>query len=180
MAGLSLSTSGVSSSKYVAETHTLIYKADDKFKAGLTIGAELGYMPTSWLQTSIGLLYSQQGSKINYTEDGEVAKLNFKQDYIIIPVLAHFYVWDGLALKAGVQPGLRVKSKMEDIDVKDATRSVQLQIPVGISYEHSNVQVDARMMIPVTKTFKKDKVADAYKDAMNCTFMFTVGYNFVL
>lgn len=142
-------------------------------KWGFTGGAELGYQALSWLQPSVGLLYSQQGSKIETTG---MKDCSVKTDYLAIPVLANFYVADGLALKAGLQPCFLLSAKTDGIDIKDNCNSFQLQIPIGVSYEYNNFVIDGRMNIPVTKVAKKEYD----EDAVNNAFSITIGYNFEL
>lgn len=146
---------------------------DSKYKVGFTAGLEGGYQFNEWFQPSVGVFYSQQGSKC---EEFGIGKYNTNMDYLTVPVLGNFYVYDGLALKAGVQPGILLSAKADGADVKDDAKSFQLQIPIGISYEYQNFVIDARMFIPVTKAFKSDVV----DDFMNNTFAVTVGYNFQL
>lgn len=87
----------------------------------------------------------------------------------------------GLALKAGIQPGFMVTSKLKaesgdidaSVDVKDACNTVDFTIPIGISYEISNLVLDARYNCGVSKA-----IEDA--DSRNSVFMLTVGYKFRL
>lgn len=86
-----------------------------------------------------------------------------------------------MALKAGLQPGFKVSSKVtakagghsitEGLD--DAFKSFDLSVPVGISYEYMNVCLDARYNIGVTK------VMDG-ADCKNSVFQITLGYKFSL
>ena len=83
--------------------------------------------------------------------------------YINVPILAQYYVVDGLAIKAGVQPGFCVSSDWNDPKVFD------LSIPVGLSYEISHFVIDARYNIGVTK------ILDGFTDK-NSVIQFTLGY----
>ena len=162
---------------------------DSKLKAGFTIGAEAGYQVNSWFQPSVGVFYSQQGSKIESDVFGQTYTSKAKLDYINIPVLANFYVWEGLALKIGVQPGFNINSKLDgqvsltqynDVDAKDITESFQLQIPIGASYEYSNFVFDVRMLIPCTKAYKNQPDDSFFESNHNDVYQVTVGYNFTL
>lgn len=153
---------------------------DSKMKTGFTGGVELGYQANRWLQPSIGLFFQQQGSNFEFKELGvtHTSKENF--NYLTIPVLANFYIIDGLALKTGIMPGFLLSAKEttsnSSFDVKDKSNSFQMQIPVGISYEFSKFVIDARVAIPVTKANKEDWEMDL----SNTTIGITVGYNFNL
>lgn len=91
--------------------------------------------------------------------------------YINIPVTLNYYVAQGLALKAGIQPGFMVaKDDMPD----EAVKTFDLSVPVGLSYEYSNFVFDARYNIGCTKVFKhSDK-------GYNNVIQITVGYKFAL
>lgn len=101
-----------------------------------------------------------QGAKA----DDETSKL----DYINIPILANVYVTKGLAVKLGIQPAFNVNSKA-DVDAK----SFDFSIPVGLSYEFSNVVLDARYNWGLTKIFENG-------DSKNSVFQITLGYKFDL
>lgn len=104
-----------------------------------------------------------------------------KLDYINVPILANVYLTKGLAVKVGVQPGFNVgnsvtvdgntmSSSKKDYD---GIKSVALSIPVGLSYEISNVVLDARYNWGVTKAFDG-------LDSKNSVFQVTIGYKFQL
>ena len=154
---------------------------DSKTRAGVVAGAELEYHVSPMFGLSAGLLYSMQGTKGDAEEEGVKASATIKNDYLNIPILANVYVAPGLALKAGLQSGFKVSSKVtakaggvsvsENLD--DAFKSFDLSVPVGISYEYMNVCLDARYNIGVTK------VIDG-TDSKNSVFQITLGYKFAL
>ncbi|HBF04781.1 MAG TPA: hypothetical protein DDW28_01250 [Prevotella sp.] len=150
---------------------------DSKTRAGVVAGAELEYHVSPMFGISGGLLYSMQGCKGK--EEGVEATI--KNDYLNIPILANVYVAQGLALKAGVQPGFKVNSKVTakangasvTADLDDAFKSFDLSIPVGVSYEYMNFCLDARYNIGVTKVMDNT-------DCKNSVFQLTLGYKFKL
>ena len=146
---------------------------DSKYKTGFTAGLEGGYQMNEWFQPSVGVFYSQQGSKCKEILE---SAYNVNMDYLTVPILGNFYVWEGLALKIGLQPGIFLSASADGYDIKDVAKDFQLQIPLGISYEYRNFVIDARMMIPATKCL--DKETDT--DYVNDTFSITLGYNFQL
>ena len=154
-----------------------ITDADDADpRIGLAAGAEFEYGLTDNIGLSAGVLYSMQGAKA--TEDG--ADCTLKLDYLNVPILANFYVAKGFAVKLGVQPGFKLSSKAKakgsgaskEVDV-DGIKSVDLSIPVGVSYQYQNIVFDARYNWGVTKI-----VDDA--DSKHSVFQITVGYKFSL
>ena len=96
-------------------------------KVGLTGGAELEYGVNPWLGLSLGLMYSQQGAKIDGSFNATVIDENgvnwytktqmdgkLKCNYLNLPLMANVYIptVSGLAVKAGVQVGILASDKM--------------------------------------------------------------------
>ena len=155
----------------------MMTNADDSDpRIGFVVGTELEYQATDLLGLSAGLLYSQQGCKI---DDNGTLKL----DYINIPLLANVYVAKGFAVKLGLQPGFLIndKAKASDSGVSvetglgDLSKNFVLSVPVGISYEFSNIQLDARYNWGVTHALSAEG-----ESSNSSAFMITVGYKFNL
>lgn len=155
-----------------------ITDADDADpRIGLAAGAEFEYGLTDNIGLSAGVLYSMQGVKTIIVDDDCTSKL----DYLNVPILANFYVAKGFAVKLGVQPGFKLSSKAKfkgsggskEVEVEDGVKSVDLSIPVGLSYQYQNIVFDARYNWGVTKI-----VDDA--DSKHSVFQITVGYKFSL
>ena len=113
---------------------------------------------------------------------------------INVPLTFNYYVAEGLAVKAGVQMGFAIdtneKYDVTPFTIKDHTgehsygdmvnydkntndkyKSVDVSIPLGVSYEYMNVVVDARYNIGITKNNKVN-------DSKSNFFALTVGYKF--
>ena len=151
---------------------------DAKYKAGFVGGVEAEYHISPLVGISGGLLYSMQGAKADAEEGNIKVEGKYNMDYLNIPILANFYVAKGLALKAGIQPGFKVSSKIKVGSVSvdddsDAIKSFDFSIPVGISYEYMNICLDARYNIGCTKVFKEG-------DGNHSVFQLTLGYKFKL
>ena len=154
-----------------------------KMKAGAVAGVEAEYRATNLIGVSAGVLYSMQGtrwSKGDYSD-------KYLMDYINIPILANFYVWKGLSLSVGIQPGFLVSAKNKwdegedgdgDIDIKDGCESFDFSIPVGASYEWNDFVLGVRYNIGVTDTFKD--VAEDSDNGKNGVLAITLGYKFAL
>lgn len=150
-------------------------------RIGLAAGVEAEYQATDIFSVSAGVIYSMQGNKYDYDVLGKktVTKTN-KLDYINIPILANVYVVKGLAVKLGIQPAFKVNDQIKTsvdegsttADV-DKAESFDFSIPVGLSYEYSNVVFDARYNFGVTN------IVDG-GDSKNSVFQFTLGYKFAL
>lgn len=153
-----------------------VTNGDGDIRVGAVAGAEFEYQVSDIFSLSAGALYSMQGCK----GETEGVDATVKLDYINVPILANVYVVKGLAVKLGLQPGFNVSHKLSvdkgstsgSTDIP-GVKSVDLSIPVGLSYEYSNFVFDARYNFGVTK------VADN-ADSKNSVFQFTLGYKFAL
>lgn len=139
---------------------------DAKYKAGFVGGVELEYHVSPLVGISGGLLYSSQGVKVSENH----VSATWSPSYLNIPILANFYVANGLALKAGVQPGFMIG---KDDAPSESVKTFDFSVPVGISYEYMNFCLDARYNIGCTKMFKEG-------DGNNSVFQLTLGYKFKL
>ena len=112
-------------------------------------------------------------------------KETLKLDYINVPILANVYVVPGLAVKLGIQPGFCINKKI-DVEIstgqeasgklsKDEVKGFDLSIPVGISYEFANFQLDARYNFGLTKAINVEK-----NSPKNSVIQVTLGYKFQL
>lgn len=174
---------GVNISKFSGQK--IYYDASDnyvkeKYKFGLSAGAELWYQFHNSLALSAGLIESNQGTK---TEDINLENSNnAKETYsysvntqvLNIPLLLHVFVAPGLSFEAGVQPGflLSAKSKENDEknDVKSLMKTFDLNIPIGISYEYANIQLDLRYNHGLTS------LGDFFDKGHNRSIVLTLGY----
>lgn len=152
-------------------------------RVGLVAGVESEYQASDIFSVSAGVLYSMQGAKQEFSVLNQTFKNTYKLDYINVPIMANVYVTKGLAVKLGVQPGFLISSTTKaeantflgtgssTNDIK--AKSVDFSIPVGISYEYNNFQLDARYNWGLTKVFEN------YKNK-NSVFQITLGYKFDL
>ena len=155
--------------------------SDTEARVGLVVGPEFEYTLSKRFSLAFGVNYSQQGTEL---KDHDVT---FKLDYLTIPIVANVYLFKGFALKAGIQPGVNLSSKLEiddkkvDID-EDMVKTFDVAIPVGLSYEFRNFVLDARYTLGLTKIFdeKKFNQKDFDLDSKNLGFQLTLGYKFTL
>lgn len=141
-----------------------------KAKVGFQGRFEGAYQVTDAFAVSLGLGCSQYGAK------AENSDTKYNLAYITVPVLANYYLVEGLAVKTGVEVGFKSSAQEKTGDDKEdieGVKSVIMSIPVGMSYEYKNVVLDARYNIGVTKAYK---VGDAKQSA----FVVTLGYKFKL
>lgn len=144
-------------------------------RIGFVGGAEAEYQFHDMFSVSAGLLYSMQG----LTADRGGSDVTYKMDYLNVPILVNCYVVKGLAVKLGIQPGFNInsKSKVEGgkttVETELDAKTLDFSIPVGVSYEFANFQLDARYNWGLTKTVK-------HTNWKNSVFQLTLGYKFEL
>ena len=120
------------------------------------------------------LLYSSQGVK-DKSDDDEVIRLN----YLSLPVLAKYYVWEALSIEAGPQFGILLSAKREDdgetVDLKDRSKATDIGFSLGLGYKlESGLNFGARYY------FGSD-INDIDEDPSkikNRVFQISVGYFF--
>ena len=158
----------------------------DKAIVEVNFGFEGEYMLSERLSLAAGIIVSNQGAKYDSNDTGTYTA---DLDYANVPVVLNYYVLPGLAIKAGVQPGFRVKAKAKtdgasvDLDemygiISKATgeevkiNKFDLSIPVGISYEYKNIVLDVRYNWGLVKIAN---VGDAF---YNRVLSINLGYKF--
>ena len=160
---------GLTIGSFSGEYVTVGGKVENKKRVGFTAGLEGEIYATNWLGIALGLNYAQQGWKFN--------DVKCKYDYLNVPLVADFYVARGLALKTGVQLGFLMNAKWDDLNVKDDSNKTNFSIPIGISYEFSNVVLDLRYNVALSKVNKN--ATDNYKYRSDLV-QITIGYKFEL
>lgn len=126
------------------------------------------------------VLYSGQGYDIADVSDGD--DIEFQLDYINVPVLAKFYLIEGLSIEAGPQVGFLVHEEIDfrptddggDIELNsDDFHSVDFSIGLGLSYKFSNFFISGRYNIGMTDIYKEEAI-----DAKNSVIQAGVGFMF--
>ena len=79
----------------------------DKSIIDLHFGIEAEYMLSDNLGLGFGAILSNQGAKYDFLDEAGQNKYTVDLDYVHVPILVSYYVLPGLAVKAGIQPGLR-------------------------------------------------------------------------
>ena len=168
---------------------TLTNDSEAKIRPALTVGGEFGYVASPKMALSFGAMYSQQGCKAKFQGiDGTI-----KMDYINIPVIASYRATDKLAIKIGLQPGFMINDKVKisgngvsaEVGLKESYEAAgmdvtinkfDLSIPIGISYDFNNVQLDFRYNAGLTNALS----IPGGEGTKNSVFQFTIGYKFGL
>lgn len=163
-------------------SNTKIGTATTKSRVGFTAGVFGEYALCDRFALSADVLYSPQGF-IHKLKEGKGKSVN-KYDYLNVPILANYYIVDGLAVKAGLQPGILLSAKTKisgrdtgngTFDIKETAEKFDLSLPVGVSYELPvGVQLDLRYAIGMTSVNK----IKLNKNQKNGVFSLTAGYKF--
>lgn len=148
-----------------------------KAKAGIIGGAEFAYQIGYVVGISAGVMYSMEGCKgvYGYYSDDYGNVREYKLNYLNIPILANFYIFDALALKVGIQPGFNLSAKVQGHDIKANTKDYNFSIPFGVSYEIGKFVIDARYNLGVSDVFVYD-----WDNAKSRVFQITLGYKIPL
>lgn len=176
---------------------------DKKLNVGGMVGVEVEYQLAPRFSLAAGVNYSLQGAALKdyklTTPVGwmEIKDMGVELQYVNIPVVLNAYLFEGFAVKAGVQVGFLTSAtekyefdtnitatgaaaalmpdpgKYESKNYKDECKKVDFSIPMGVSYEFSNVVIDARYHLGLTKINKEGD-----KSMKNSVFMLTFGYKF--
>lgn len=150
-------------------------------KVGAIAGVEVEKPINDMFSVSAGALFAMEGTKFDVTAFGKTGTMKANLNYINVPVLVNAYVAPGLAVKLGVQPGFNISNSIkfeanghsEKAKIGDGVNTFDLAMPIGLSYEISDIVIDARYNFGLTKVFKN--ADDSYK---NSVFQLTLGYKF--
>lgn len=170
---------------------------------GFHIGGLVEIPVTERFAVQPEILYSAQGAKREVTES--FSSVTFKAtgktklDYINLPIMAKYYIVDGLAVEAGPQVGFLVKANTEskldlsgidpeiakliedkfdsgDIDISDRTKSIDFGVALGASYRlNMGVFFGARYTLGLTDI--NDVSGSNFKNQNN-VFQLSAGYSF--
>ena len=167
---------------------TMTGEDNAKMKTNLTYGLEFERFFTDEFSVAAGILFSNLGFKTSvFTVNNVENKVTLNNYYGLIPITLNYYVVEGLAIKAGVQPSFRVKTQIKEGDTKldldnaldmyfgneASINRFDLAIPVGLSYEFRRITVDARYNFGLVKVFKGTK-----NNFYNRYISLTLGYKF--
>lgn len=107
-----------------------------KMRAGVVAGAFASRWINDWFAIQGELLYSQQGYNTKVAGVSE----KYRLDYLTMPVLAKFYLIDGLNFEVGGQIAYRVAAKQklatdDFLSLKQKTNRFHADFICGLSYD---------------------------------------------
>lgn len=161
---------------------TNITHSDGDNKAGINAGIFGEARFNDWFGMQAEILYSRQGWRDKVTVDGDDdVKAKYRVNYLNVPILARFYVWDGLSVDVGPQLGIAlnakekykhsgnsVKEKMHDLN------TVEFSFAMGLSYEFNvGLVLSARYNLGLSNVFDKSTFGSSNK---NHVFQLALAY----
>ena len=178
---------------------TMTNDNDAKTRTAFTVGGEFGYVASPKVALSFGAMYSQQGCKAKFQGiDGTILDVRTRgvvaavvrddqAGWHLVSLCQHVLIdvtsrcglpqqRHGVTGPVGVdaEVGLEESYKAAGMDV--TLHKFDLSIPVGISYDFNNVELELRYNAGLTKILSVPG-GDGTK---NSVFQFTIGYKFGL
>ena len=117
----------------------------------------------------VELLYSMEGAEVDM---GEFGNADYGVSYLRIPVMAKYYVMEGLNLQAGPQIAFKMGTAEDYAD--EAIKSMDFGVGVGAAYELPiGLFFDLRYNLGLSNISE-----DEDADVKNTAFQIGVGYRF--
>lgn len=132
---------------------------DKDMRTALQFGGFIKYQLSPAFALQGEVLYSLQGAKLKWAESDVNYEGKMRLNYITIPILAKFYMYDGLFVEAGPQVAFLVKDTLEgdlsqfadDLNYKTA----DFDVVMGLGYEFEmGLMVGARYNLGVIDVVK--------------------------
>lgn len=145
------------------------------------------------------ILYSSQGASEEYSETIFGSTISYeskiKLAYINIPIMAKYYVIDGLSIEAGPQFGILASAKAEaeasgmgqsesiDEDIKDAFKTLDIGFGLGAGYRLNNgLFFSARYVLGISNIAEDEDNDPDFDDESiklkNNVIQLSVGFSF--
>lgn len=125
------------------------------------------------------LLFSTQGA--SFDAIGNNNDIDYKLNYINIPVLAKFYITKQFTVEAGPQLGFLVSAKRDGNDIKDNYKSTDLGFNFGAGYNITdNFSVNLRYTVGLSNVgdYDTDDFDDYLDSPKNSVLAITAAYKF--
>jgi len=166
-------------------------------RIGFTIGGFAEFKLSDKFVVQPEVLYSGQGASYSYSESGPgyafVEEGDVNLGYILVPVMAKYYVIDNLSLEFGPQVGFLIAANQKgdyvetyegvtfaqsfDEDIKDEINSVDFGLNFGAGYDFTdNMTAGLRYNLGISNVYKTSEGSDY--ESKNSVFSLTFGYKF--
>lgn len=167
---------------------------DNNFKLGAVAGAYVEVFVAKNLAIDVEMQYSHQGGSgiyrnINTTDDyrnpiiQKYGPYNVNLHYINTNYIVRWYPWADLpwSFTTGVHTGYVISAHAKEkngknINLKDHIYKGDVAIPIGVSYEWKQWQVEARYNLYFRKLARDNKGRNLLRNARNSMLEVTLGY----
>lgn len=140
---------GYSHASFTQGSNKNVWNNDDDARSGFYAGVFYEFSLTNEKGFSIQpeVLYSQQGNSVKYDIAGVRNTVDYKFDYINVPILAKIYLADWVSLYGGPTVGFKVSEKVEFSNNNnnatigydsDDIQTVDVSLTGGVSFEIGN------------------------------------------
>ena len=150
---------------------------DPRYGVNVGFSVEKMFLPQFALES--GVYYSMQGTKFPHSNTST------NLDYINVPILAKYYVFNGLNVFAGPQLGFNVKAEVkgdfvgETIDYKDYIKTFDPALVLGLGYQFDmGLSVSANYNWGFLNQMKNNSYAGVEDDNHNHVIQVNVGWRF--
>lgn len=175
---------GVNFSTFSGDGFRDFENPDSRTSFNLGLLAEIPLSEKFSIQPEV--LYSGQGYDISSRDNAN--DVEYQLDYINVPVLAKYYIIEGLSIEAGPQIGFLVNSEIDndpsgdggDISLnEDQFNKVDLSVGLGASYKfRGGFFVNARYNIGLSDVYDDSFVGFNNSDVKHSVFQGGIGFMF--
>lgn len=124
------------------------------------------------------LLYSTHGVKNKFIKDGITYDNDIKLSYLNLPILAKYFVLEGLTVQAGPQIGFLMRAEENGENITDHVKTIDFGLNFGIGYNFlGDCSVDLRYSLGLSNAVDFHVADDNYK-IKNSLFSLALGYKF--
>jgi len=122
------------------------------------------------------LFYSTHGLKNKFEKDGLAYNNDIKLSYLNLPILAKYFVIQGLSVQAGPQIGFLMHAEEKGINITDHVKTIDFGLNFGIGYNFlEDCSVDLRYSLGLSNAVDFHVADNNYK-IKNNVFSLALGY----
>ncbi|MFD2939885.1 porin family protein [Flavobacterium notoginsengisoli] len=122
------------------------------------------------------ILYSTHGVKNKFVKDGIAYDNDVKLSYLNLPILAKYFITQGLSVQAGPQIGFLMHAEENNLNITDHVKTIDFGLNFGIGYNFlQDCSVDLRYNLGLSNALDFH-VGDVNYKIKNNVFSLAVGY----
>lgn len=122
------------------------------------------------------LLYSTHGLENKFVNEGVAYDNDIKISYLNLPILAKYFVIQGLSVQAGPQIGFLMKAEENGINITDHVKTIDFGLSFGVGYNFlQDCSLDLRYNLGLSNPIDFHVGGENYK-IKNSLFSLVLGY----